>query len=84
MLAQAAHWRVKRIVLLGYDCQHTGGQAHWHGDHPPGLGNAKGVSEWPSHFRAVAHLLRGIEVINASRATALSMFRRSTLEEALT
>ena len=29
-----------RIYLLGYDCQRTGGKAHWHGDHPKGLGNA--------------------------------------------
>ena len=26
----------KRIILLGYDMQKTGGMSHWHGDHPEG------------------------------------------------
>jgi hypothetical protein len=83
LLAQAAYWRVKRLVLLGYDCQHTGGRAHWHGDHPDGLGNAGGVAIWPEQFQSLRLYLAGIDIINASRQTALSVFPRASLEDAL-
>ena len=53
LLGQAAQWRLKRVVLLRYDCQHTGGQAHWHGDHPAGLGNAGSVGQWLQQFEAL-------------------------------
>lgn len=82
-LAQAAWWGAKRIVLLGYDCQHTGGRKHWHADHPGKLGNADGVADWPAQFAVVLPRLRGIEVVNASRETALCLFPRASLEEAL-
>lgn len=82
-LAQAAWWCVERVVLLGYDCQHTGGQRHWHGDHPRHLGNAAGIDKWPAQFEAVLPRLAGMEVINATRETALPYFPRMTLEEAL-
>ena len=74
----------KRVVLLGFDCQHTGGRAHWHPDHPGALGNAKTVDKWPPKFRALASSLRGrAEVVNASRETALDMFRRVPLDHAI-
>lgn len=73
-----------RVILLGYDCQKTGGKAHWHGDHPPGLGNAGGVDKWPAKFKELARDINGrATVINASRATALDMFPRQELEQAL-
>lgn len=84
VLGLAAYWFARRIVLLGYDLQHTGGKAHWHGDHPPRLGNAGGWRDWPDQFRALMPRLQGIEVINASRETALTLFPRATIEEALT
>lgn len=76
----------RRVVLLGYDCQHTGGKAHWHGDHPAPLGNAGSVAKWPEKFRQVAAYARrrGCTVVNATRDTALDMFERAPLEEALT
>lgn len=73
----------RRIIMLGYDCQHTGGAKHWHGDHPPKLGNANRPEMWAKGFAKVAHDLAGVEIINASRVTALDMFQRMTLEEAL-
>ena len=72
----------KRIVLLGYDCQRTGGQSHWHGDHPKGLGNAGGIPNWPRQFGRVAEYVR-VPVINCSRATALTCFPRGELEKEL-
>lgn len=73
----------KRVVLLGYDMQHTGGRAHWHGDHPDRLGNAGKVGEWPAEFEALARDHPGVEIINCSRETALRCFPRMTLKEAL-
>lgn len=83
-LAQAAWWCVERVVMLGYDLAFDpGGRRHWHGDHPGELGNADGVADWPAQFAAILPLLRGIEVINASRVTALTCFPRMPLEDAL-
>lgn len=75
----------KRVILLGYDCQHTGGKTHWHGDHPAGLGNAGSVAKWPEKFRQVAAYARsqGCQVVNATRETALDMFPRAALAECL-
>ncbi|MBB1060421.1 hypothetical protein [Marilutibacter spongiae] len=75
-----------RILLLGYDCQHTGGRTHWHGDHPPGTaGNAapKTVRKWPGQFRQVRQHMGRIPVINATRETALDVFPRAELEQVL-
>lgn len=83
-IALAAHLGARRIVLLGYDAQKTGGAAHWHGDHPQGLGNAGAVGKWPGQFADLAKSLAGVEIINASRESALRCWPRMTLEEALT
>lgn len=72
----------RRIILLGYDCQHTGGKAHWHGDHPKHLGNAAGVDKWHEAFVQMAKSVKA-EVLNASRDTALTCWPRVDLEEAL-
>lgn len=81
----AAHWGARRIVLLGYDCQRTDGRAHWHGDHPKGLGNAGSLPKWPAMFRKVAQALSGrVEIVNGTRQTALRDWPRLPLEEALT
>lgn len=83
-IALAAMWGARRIVLLGYDCQKTGGRAHWHGDHPTGLGNAGSIRRWPAIFEKVAAELRGrVEVINATEHTALTCFPRASIDEAL-
>lgn len=74
-----------RIVLLGYDMQETGGQRHWHPDHPDALNFPGRFAEWVKSFEILARDLReeGVEVINASRETALSCFRRMPLEQVL-
>lgn len=73
----------EKIVLLGYDCQHTGGERHWHGDHPKGLGNASSVQHWPMRFAGFAKKVSGVEIVNASRETALKCFPQMDLEDAL-
>jgi hypothetical protein len=84
-ISLAALAGAKRVIMIGYDCQHTNGQTHWHGNHPAGLGNAGSVPKWPEYFRQVALYARrqGCEVINATRQTALTCFPRATLEECL-
>lgn len=72
-----------RIVLLGYDCQRTKGKAHWHVDHPKGMGNAGSLHKWPIMFDKLARSLSGVEVVNASAETALKCFVRQPLANAL-
>jgi hypothetical protein len=78
----AAHMGAKRVILLGYDCQHTGGKAHWHGDHPSHLGNASAMDQWIVSFGQLAARLK-CEVLNATRETALECWPRVDLEKAL-
>jgi hypothetical protein len=75
----------KRILLLGFDFQRTGGKSHWHGDHPRGLGNGGRFPIWATAMATLARDLEGagVEVVNCSRQTALRCFRRSTIQEEL-
>lgn len=83
----AAHFGAARIILIGFDMQPTAGRSHWHGDHPAGLNNptAKNFDRWRRQFaEATPDLDRlGVEVVNASRETALTCFPRVGLEDAL-
>jgi hypothetical protein len=88
-IALAHRFGAARITLLGYDCQHTGGKTHWHGDHPRGMGNAgsiagtKNAPRWSEQFDQVAERVKSAAVVNASRVTALAAFPRAPLEECL-
>lgn len=82
-IALAAFGGASKVVMLGFDCQKTGGKAHWHGDHPKGLANAKQIDKWHLRFEELAADLEGVEVLNASRETALTMFRRVVLDDVL-
>lgn len=89
-IALAHHFGARRIYLLGYDCQRTGGKAHWHGDHPVvldpkrRLGNAGSLPKWPAQFRELLRFVPGAKIINCSRETALTAFPRARLEDVLT
>lgn len=77
----------KRVILLGYDMQLTDGKTHWHGDHPSGLNNPV-HGQFPSWCRVYEEAApqlagAGIEVINATRQTALGAFPRVALESVL-
>lgn len=69
-----------RIYLLGFDCQHTAGRRHWHGDHPEGLGNAADPGGWLAHFREIDPA----GIVNLSRETAIDAFPRGHIEDVLT
>lgn len=81
----AYHKGAARIILIGYDMQHTGGRRHWHEDHPGGMSNAEGIAGWVKGFTSLARelALRGVQVVNCSEETALQCFERGQLRDYL-
>lgn len=73
----------ENVLLIGYDMQYANGKRHWHGDHPKNLGNAGKVKEWPAAFEKLAKNNPGRNIINCSRQSALNVFPRMSLEDAL-
>ncbi len=75
----------KKIILLGYDMQFTGGQVHHHGRHPFGLRNPYRPERWATEVDVLARDLEYINVslINSSRETAIQYVCRKPLKEAL-
>lgn len=74
----------KQIILLGYDMQETNGVVHWHGLHKEGNNpDEKRFQKWRQFFPALAKELKesGVEVLNATRQTALECFDRIDLED---
>lgn len=79
----AYHTGVARIVLLGFDMQKgKRGERHWFGDHPAGLNVESPYAVWIEKFAPLAFdlVMNGVEVLNASRRTALTCFPRVPLE----
>lgn len=77
----AFHFGARKIVLLGYDM----GGRHWHPDHPKeisGPAHSADYAHYAETFPALARDLAaiGVDVVNCSRSTTLSCFRRSTIE----
>ncbi len=78
----------KRVVMLGFDCCTGDDPArkwHWHGDHPNKMSNCLSMAKWPYQFAKLADWCRQerVQVINASRRTALTCFERKDLGDAL-
>lgn len=80
-------WGASVIVLLGYDMQRgPKGESHHHGDHPAPLPNlTTDLGEWARRFILLGSDLRahGVQVINATRRSALTCFEKQPLEMAL-
>lgn len=80
----AVHLGARKIVLLGYDLQPSpDGRHHVGAEHPDGS-----HPTYAQRREVYASLLgplaaRGITILNASRATAISSLPRSTLADAL-
>jgi len=72
----------KKLALIGFDFKHSRGKAHFHGNHPPNMGNAPKVhcEKWARYMALTALELaeRGVEVVNLSRDTAIDCFPRMT------
>lgn len=75
----------KKMILLGFDMQETGGKSHWHGNHPGALNRHSPYKSWIPNFERLARDLRdaGVDVVNATRETALNCFKKVNLEDAL-
>ena len=75
----------KKIILLGFDMQRTGGKSHCHGDHPAGLNRSSPLEKFAKNFNSLAADFEneGVEIINATRETALTCFPKIKLEEIL-
>lgn len=77
----AAKLGATRVILLGFDHQRApDGTKHWHPDHGPARLNT--TPDWPAHVAgmhlAVEQLAAvGVQVLNASRETALEIPRIS-------
>jgi hypothetical protein len=76
-----------KIILLGFDMQRTNGEVHYFGEHPyhkkktgprPEI-----LANWCRNFDKLAADLKqvGVEVINATRQTALTCFSRANIED---
>jgi len=79
-------WGAARIILLGYDMQRgPKGESHHHGDHEGNLPNLGTMPEWGRRMVQLGADLRshGVEVVNATRRTAITCFERLPIEEAL-
>jgi hypothetical protein len=77
------HYKAKRILLLGYDCSIKNG-IHFNGSHPgPHNPDERRCGKWLERFEDAKETFRDATVINCSRETALTVFPRMSLQEAL-
>lgn len=75
----------KKIILLGFDCQHTGGKRHHHEDYPKGFGNADRPERWIKEHEPISEgaKMLGVRIINCTRQSALECYEKMPLAEAL-
>lgn len=80
----AASLGVEKIILLGFDCSLQSG-VHWHGKHlQTGNPGENCIRLWHYHFQMVSkHLNNKVEIINCSRNTELTCFKRMFLQDVL-
>lgn len=80
----AVHLGARRIVLLGYDMRPVKGRHHWFGPHPYRTTDPPYAAFLPCFATLVAPLrAAGVEVLNATPGSALDVFPRVSLAEAL-
>jgi hypothetical protein len=80
----AVHFGVRRIVLLGFDMwAGANGRQNWFAKHPTHLDSQYAL--FLQAFATIAEPLKaaGVEVLNCSRFTVLSVFPRVPLEEVI-
>lgn len=87
----AVHFGVKRIVLIGFDMQKVGGESNYHRDHDIHKATPKQQAVYDPYERFLAPFPKiaedlsriGVECVNATPGSALTVFPTMTLEEAL-
>ncbi|MEZ2604973.1 hypothetical protein [Kluyvera intermedia] len=80
----SAQLGAKNIILLGYDCSINNG-IHWHGTHSSSSNpDVSTTIRWQREFEVIGKALcNDIHIINCSRYTEITCFRRLPLELAL-
>lgn len=75
----------KKIILLGYDMQMTAKKIHWHPDHKHKNPTPNMLKLWCANFDELAPLLeeRCVQVLNATKKTALTCFKKVKLTDVL-
>ena len=79
----AYHLGARRVILLGYDQKGAHYTAHHHAPHPDHIKKPFNWPMWHGEFAKLAKVAPdfGLEIINATRDTALTCFKQMTLEE---
>lgn len=76
----------RRVLLAGFDMKFgPAGERHWHPDHPRPCVQEQLFDEWLGKFSALAEDAKaaGLEIVNCTPDSALTVFRTSTLEREL-
>lgn len=76
----------RHILLIGFDMKlGPKGERHWHKDHPAPLVQNQPFGEWLHKFDTLAKDLKaeGVEVVNCTPRSALTVFPMSTLQKEL-
>lgn len=80
----ALHFGASRVVLLGFDAKGTTGKTHFFGRHDErGLPDRPDYGDLPKEFAKAVPDKVGLEVINCTRDTAITCFKRMELPDAL-
>ena len=90
-ISLAAHFGVRRIVLLGFDMAlDSSNVSHWHGSHQPGVvtRRQKRLPPFTRHLKGFADIAadakaRGIEILNCSPISTVTEFPKVDLKELL-
>ena len=73
-----------RIVLVGFDMQRVNGKQHFFGSHPAPLNRVTAFGRFVLAFKdAVKVMPKGIEIINCTPGSALTVFPLGNLSEVL-
>lgn len=80
----AYQWGYKNIALLGFDFQHTGGRAHWFGNHEvKSWANAHNVERWIELMEPMAKDLakENINIWNCTTETAIESLPKCNISD---
>lgn len=75
----------KKIILIGFDHQHTDNKRHWFGDHDKKVfsKNADNVDKWVTDIDHLLLHMSDVDIVNCSLQTAITGCRRSFIENEL-
>jgi hypothetical protein len=81
----AVHLGAKRILLLGFDMRAIGNRTHWHMSHKRPTAPQDYAKDMIPPFAALARDLKeiGVEVLNCTPESALTVFPTTSVEDAL-